>query len=216
MHYYQFNIADYRKDTQHLTPTEHYIYRELMDWYYLDESGLPLNDHKIFRKLRMSEEDIPDIVRVLEEFFTQTDNEWVHGRIDREIQAYQGKCEANRINGRKGGRPKKPKKTQSVKFVNPNESQINPNQEPLTINHKPKEKKGNGRFAPPSREDVSKYVTEKKYHVNPDKFMSHYESIGWKVGKLPMKDWKASVRGWEARDKASGSQPQEYDWRKNL
>ena len=37
MHYYKFNIADYRKDTGHLSTIEHGIYRQLIDWYYLDE-----------------------------------------------------------------------------------------------------------------------------------------------------------------------------------
>ncbi|MER2164727.1 MAG: DUF1376 domain-containing protein, partial [Psychrobacter alimentarius] len=35
MHYYSFNIADYKKDTAHLKPMEHYIYRSLIDLYYL-------------------------------------------------------------------------------------------------------------------------------------------------------------------------------------
>ena len=67
------------------------------------------------------------------------------------------------------------------------------------------ESRGNGRFAPPSREDVSAYITDKKYHVNPDKFMSHYESNGWKVGKNPMKDWQAAIRSWESSDKTNGN-----------
>ena len=37
MHYYQFNIADYRKDTGFLTYEEHGIYRQLIDQYHLDE-----------------------------------------------------------------------------------------------------------------------------------------------------------------------------------
>lgn len=41
MHYYQFNIADYRKDTVHLTRIEHSIYRDLIDWYYLEETPIP-------------------------------------------------------------------------------------------------------------------------------------------------------------------------------
>ena len=29
-----------------------------------------------------------------------------------------------------------------------------------------------------------------------DKFIAHYESVGWKVGKNPVKDWRACVRTW--------------------
>lgn len=35
-------------------------------------------------------------------------------------------------------------------------------------------------------------------------FISHYESNGWKVGKNPMKDWKASAVGWKSRMKDYG------------
>ena len=31
--------------------------------------------------------------------------------------------------------------------------------------------------------------------------MDYYEANGWKVGRNPMKDWKAAVRTWEKRDK---------------
>jgi hypothetical protein len=32
-----------------------------------------------------------------------------------------------------------------------------------------------------------------------DNFLNHYDSKGWKVGKNPMVDWKAAVRGWKSR-----------------
>lgn len=36
-------------------------------------------------------------------------------------------------------------------------------------------------------------------------FYSHYESIGWKVGKNPMKKWKSAASGWLTRNKKRGS-----------
>ena len=200
MHYYQFNIADYRKDTQHLTPIEHYIYRELMDWYYLDENPIPQDIKLITRRLRLGSENDQYTIDVLQEFFNETENGWEHGRINREIQSYKGMCEANRINGSKGGRPTKPKKTQPVKIVNPNESEINPNHKPLTNNHNKEKKKKNGRFAPPSLTDIQNYIQERRYSVNGKSFFAHYESNGWMVGKNKMKDWQAAIRGWQARD----------------
>ena len=67
MHYYQFNIADYRKDTQHLTPIEHYIYRELMDWYYLDENPIPRKTQLVLRRLRLVSENEPELTNILSE-----------------------------------------------------------------------------------------------------------------------------------------------------
>ena len=54
------------------------------------------------------------------------------------------------------------------------------------------------RFTKPSLEDVVRYCVERENIVEAEKFFNFYESNGWKVGKNPMKDWKASVRSWES------------------
>ena len=51
MHYYQFNIADYRKDTAHLSLLEHGVYRQLLDWYYISEEPIPKETQVVFRRL---------------------------------------------------------------------------------------------------------------------------------------------------------------------
>jgi len=58
------------------------------------------------------------------------------------------------------------------------------------------------RFVPPTVEEVAAYCRERGNHVDPQRFVDFYESKGWKVGKSPMKCWRASVRGWE-KDSAS-------------
>ena len=63
------------------------------------------------------------------------------------------------------------------------------------------------RFAPPTIDQVKEYISEKGYAVNAEAFISYYESVGWKVGKNPMKDWKAAVRTWAQRDRKN-----EIDW----
>ena len=50
MHYYQFNIGDYRRDTAHLSHLEHGIYRSLIDTYMLEESPLPGDMKELERK----------------------------------------------------------------------------------------------------------------------------------------------------------------------
>ncbi len=59
------------------------------------------------------------------------------------------------------------------------------------------EKQPRKRFTPPSREEVAEYCRERGNKVDPDRFVDFYTSKGWMVGKSPMKDWKAAVRGWE-------------------
>ena len=65
-------------------------------------------------------------------------------------------------------------------------------------------KKRVNKFTPPTLEEVSSYCLERKNTVNPQKFIDHYTSNGWMVGRNKMKDWKASVRTWE---KSNYNQP---------
>ncbi len=137
MHYYKFNIADYRKDTGHLSTIEHGIYRQLIDWYYLDETPIPLETQVVSRRLRLaSEVEILSLKNVLSDYFKESKLGYVHKRIDVDIADYHEQAEKNKNNGKLGGRPKK---TQSVISGLPDESQNNPNHKPLTINHKPRD-----------------------------------------------------------------------------
>lgn len=146
MHYYSFNIADYKKDTAHLKPLEHYIYRSLIDLYYLDETPIPLKTHSVMRRLSLETHDHEKmLLDVLNDFFEEREDGFYHRRIDDEIGKYHANAEKNRENGKKGGRPpkNKPKKTQSVSSGNQLESELNPNHEPLTINQEPKNSNNN-------------------------------------------------------------------------
>lgn len=55
-------------------------------------------------------------------------------------------------------------------------------------------------FIKPAIEDIEDYINEKGYRVDAHKFYDYYESNGWKVGKNPMKDWKAAIRNWARND----------------
>lgn len=68
--------------------------------------------------------------------------------------------------------------------------------------------KGKTKFSPPTLEDVKAYCSERGNAVDPEKFMDYYTANGWRVGKNPMKDWKAAVRNWERDDKPKAKQPE--------
>lgn len=53
------------------------------------------------------------------------------------------------------------------------------------------------RFQPPTLSEVRAYCQERQNNVDAERFIDYYTSNGWKVGKNPMKDWKAAVRTWE-------------------
>jgi hypothetical protein len=70
-----------------------------------------------------------------------------------------------------------------------------------------KDKNNSRTFVPPSMDELVTFIQEMGYKVNAETFLSHYESKGWYVGKNKMKDWKAAVRGWNAREKDKFAKP---------
>ena len=65
------------------------------------------------------------------------------------------------------------------------------------------------RFIAPTESEVTEYAKERGYRsFSAARFIAYYESNGWKVGRNPMKDWKAAVRGWASRDESPQAAPQ--------
>ena len=57
------------------------------------------------------------------------------------------------------------------------------------------------RFVPPTVEEVRAYCEKRGNTIDPELFVAHYETRGWKVGeKTPMKSWTAAVITWEKRE----------------
>lgn len=83
---------------------------------------------------------------------------------------------------------------------------------PLALNKRKEKESNNGladggkpRFTPPRIDEVKSYCAERSNGVNPEKWMAHYEANGWKVGRNPMRDWKAAVRTWEQGGTSNGT-----------
>jgi uncharacterized protein YdaU (DUF1376 family) len=133
MHYYQFNIGDYIKNTLHLSVMEDIAYRRLLDLYYDSEQPIPIDIPKVSRRLRM---DCDVVQSVLDEFFELTEDGYRNHRADLEILDYQEYLAKQKANGLKGGRPKK---TQVKPTDNPSQTQNNPkhSQQTTNTNHKP-------------------------------------------------------------------------------
>lgn len=68
------------------------------------------------------------------------------------------------------------------------------------------------RFVKPTVEEIKAYCQERNNNIDADQFFNYYEGNGWKVGKNPMKDWKAVIRTWEKRDYNKPQQPQKKNW----
>jgi hypothetical protein len=55
-------------------------------------------------------------------------------------------------------------------------------------------------FVKPTICEVAAYVQELNATVDAKTFCDYYESNGWRVGRNPMKDWRATVRQWQNRN----------------
>lgn len=144
--------------------------------------------------------------------------------MNENIKTYQRTIEANRQNGRKGGRPRKAKETDGFS-EKPTETNGEPNETHKNQSTKYKVQstkntdsiesieidasaspspRSSKRFSPPGLEEIEAYFAEKGgTAAQAERFRDFYESNGWKVGKNPMKSWKAAASGWMSRDKES-------------
>lgn len=148
-------------------------------------------------------------------------------QFERDAEAYKRYSDRQRENGKKGGRPKKPtgfsenpenplvfletQKSQDKEEDKDKDKDINKdiNEDKEKENEKEKEAKPlrAKRFVPPTVDEVNAFVQENGYDVDATRFVDYYSAIGWKIGgRSPMKDWKAAVRNWAARNR-SNAQP---------
>jgi uncharacterized protein YdaU (DUF1376 family) len=222
MHYYQHNIADYKADTGHLSLLEHGVYRQLIDWYYLNESCIPTETELVFRRLcARTEEERNAVLVVLSEFFSAGESGYSHRRCDAEISSYKAKADRARDNGKLGGRPKK---TKEVISGNRDQTQTKANHKPITNNQSISDAAA-PQDAPPTaspkkaRRLADDWVLpqawgkwalgERKDWVADDvrkcadRFADYWHS---KPGREACKlDWEATWRNWVRNDKTGGA-----------
>lgn len=97
---------------------------------------------------------------------------------------------------------KKSPEASGKKFPDPEEKKFRDNNTRVNITSMnnimgPAPEKKQKKFVKPTVEEIGAYCKERNNRIDPQKFFDYYESNGWKVGKNPMKDWKAAVRTWE-------------------
>jgi hypothetical protein len=59
------------------------------------------------------------------------------------------------------------------------------------------EKNSAKNFIRPSIQEISEYCKSRGNRIDPQAWLDHYTANGWRVGRNPMKDWKAAIRTWE-------------------
>lgn len=180
MHYYKFNIKAWTRETAHLTLEEEGVYRRLLDFYYDSESPIPVETKSVIRRLRLAgHEDA--VETILSEFFVLGSDGYRQSYCDDVIAAYHSKAEANRANGRKGGRPEKPKENPVGSENKPTD---NLNKELLITNQELE--------TPPLSPAGGKTKASRKCRI-PDQFLLTKEMREWAQDAVPAVNLKTET-----------------------
>lgn len=189
MNFYPHHIGDFNSATRHLTRIERSIYRDLLDIYYDTESALTLNlDHLCRLVIARSEEERTAVQQVLNEFFTQSEQGWIHDRCEAEIAKYKGIKEAKSAAGKASAAARAAKQTPDLEASATGVQHLlngcSTNQEPLTINQ---EQENKAKALVPSGDDTAGYSAE-------------FEAC-WKIypARAGGNSKKAAGKAWNAR-----------------
>jgi uncharacterized protein YdaU (DUF1376 family) len=196
-----FYWADYIGDTGHLSLAQHGAYLLLMAHYYRTRRPLPSEPAQLYRICRAFGEEEQSAVRtVVSMFFTLTDQNYRHKRIDSEI----GKQKT--ISGEYRARAKRAAAARWQKNATSNapsmpQAMLDDAQSQSQSQIQPPRSKAKARarapFKPPSLADVKAFCEERHNQVDPEQWVNYYTSNGWRVGRNPMKNWQSAVKSWE-------------------
>lgn len=117
MNYFEFYAGDYQRDTADLSLAEHGAFLMLLSTYYSTERPIPADNPTLFRLVRaMDENEKASVISVADRFFPvdPVDGMRHNARADREIAKARARIDLARENGKRGGRPKNPEKTQPL------------------------------------------------------------------------------------------------------
>lgn len=150
------------------------------------------------QKGRLSEKDMLKIcgthdADIFKKFERDEAGNYFNARLEQEVEKRKAYSDSRRNNRKK----KEDMSNTSLSYVLHMENE-NENED---IIDKPIKDVKTKKFIKPTIEELEAYMEERNMNNVANRFFDHYESNGWKVGKNPMKDWKASVRTWEPNHK---------------
>ena len=210
MHYYKRNLGDYAKKAGRLTMLQHGAYTLLIDSCY-DREIFPTLEQALEWTWASTEAEIDAVKFVLSRFFVlDIQGTYIQDRILEELLQYHKNADINKRIADEREAKRRENNTKRVQVVN----EATPNQEPLTINHKPiKENKRGSRL--PQDWVLSKSMGDWATQERPDldvrqvaeQFKDYWSAqAGQKGVKL---DWDATWRNWIRNTKAV--KPNPYD-----
>src|ERR1044072_7981840 len=85
--WYPFFVAEYRRDTYHLSPEEHHAYRTLIDEYmYVLRGPLPNDDEALARIIGIPKTDWSRLAHRVRRFFRVRNDKLFHKRCESELR----------------------------------------------------------------------------------------------------------------------------------
>ena len=207
MHYYQFNIGDYQSHTSHLSEMEDLVYRRLLDWYYLHETPVPLNEAEVSRQIRMRSHT-ESIAIVLQEYFERTEDGWIHHRANKEIAKADEKSEKASASAKARWNKKDANALQTLSESNATHNTLPNTQD---TEHKTQKKTLGKRLATDLflPDDWREFCKQTRPDLNPAKTFDQFRDY-WiaQAGQKGVKlDWFATWRNWVRNTNAPKQNP---------
>ena len=147
------------------------------------------------------------ILRYVNDQEPQTENvitriafEPIKQSLKRDLQKYEDIRKRNQDNARK-------RWDATASSGIPNDTK-NADSDSVSVSVSVTDKKEIKGFVKPTIEQLKEYMTEQGMNDIAENWLNHYEANGWMVGKVKMKDWKASVRTWKINQKNNSATPQ--------
>jgi uncharacterized protein YdaU (DUF1376 family) len=214
VNFYKRYPADYAKKTAKLSLAQHGAYTLLLDELYGSDEPLPADMGELYRICRAMKREEQEAVRtVVEKFFPIGADGMRHNpRATEEIAAAAPAIEAARLNGKKGGRPKKETHEKPTGFPEQNPAQTHDEprtKPPQSSDTSPSLRSGEERasrlpkpFSLP--DDWRTFCEAERPELDPErvaaKFADHWHGKAGKDGRKL--DWLATWRNWVRDERA--------------
>lgn len=191
--WFPFYPGDYLRDTQLLTAEEHGCYLLMIMTYYSTGEALPADRFKLSKIFKLSPQKTTKILSTLSKFFDEKDGKYFHHKVEKEIE----KAHRDHELKSKAANARWHADAYANGYAIP-QPQPQYKETPLSeVQRKtPPKKKTNGKFKPPTLQEVRDYILERGVDVDPDKFFNHYASANWFRGKTKISNWKLCVNTW--------------------
>ena len=193
--YFPLYVDNFLGGTQDFTPAETGVYIKLL-CHQFSYGSIPSETPRLFRITNsQTDEERAAVDFVIRSKFTdRSDGTMVNERLASELQRIDGLATTSRENGKKGGRPKKPRRNpdhnpDETQTITQTITQTKPRAKPRASDSN--SERSNASSGIPTVEEVQEYIQAKGYSFDAVDFVAYYGSQGWKKANgQKVTNWK--------------------------